>query len=279
MTTNVAADQPTTARLTTTAPWWRMGRRTRHWVLTVHVAVSVGLLGDSAGFLAVAIRHARADDPAVRDATRDVLKMFALFFGIPLSFAALLTGLALGLGTRWGVVRYPWVIAKLALIITVIAVGAIVFRPLLFDTTVTTNDTALIVGAAWDVTALAVATGLSVFKPGHHLRLHRNDTQPAMAATPTVDDMIIWHSMSPVRSCNMSTWPSTPNSQHASANVSTRSTSARLRCSAAGPSWSTICSLSPQRPTARCCFAVHPTSSTGSFNETAHDPLRCGANP
>jgi Predicted integral membrane protein (DUF2269) len=153
-----------------TTPGWRLGRRARHWVLTVHIAVSVGLLGDSAGFLAVAIRHARADDPAVRDATRDVLKTFALWFGIPLSFLALLSGLVLGIGTRWGVFRYPWVIAKLALVVTVIAVGAIVFRPLLFGNTADTNGTALIVGAAWDVAALALATGLGVFKPGRRLR-------------------------------------------------------------------------------------------------------------
>jgi hypothetical protein len=147
-------------------------------LLTVHIAVSVGLLGDSAGFLAVAIRHARADDRVVRDATRDVLKMFALWFGIPLSFLALLTGLALGLGTRWGVFRYPWVLAKLALILTVVAVGAIVFRPLLFGDTTGTSDPALIAGAAWDVGALAVATGLGVFKPGRRLRQPRIDTSP-----------------------------------------------------------------------------------------------------
>ena len=97
-----------------------------------------------------------------------MLKTFALWFGIPLSFLALLSGLALGIGTRWGVFHYPWVIAKLSLIVTVIAVGAIVLRPLLFDDT-NTNSTALIVGAAWDVAALALATGLSVFKPGRHL--------------------------------------------------------------------------------------------------------------
>lgn len=167
-----------------------LGRRARQWVLTVHIAVSVGLLGDSAGFLAVAIRHARADDPVVRDTTRDVLGMLALWFGIPLSFGALLTGLALGIGTRWGVFRYPWVIAKLTLIVTVIGVGAIVLRPLLFDNGpgADTNDAALIAGAAWDVVALATATGLGVFKPGRRLRhAHRvtaaNDARAAKRAS------------------------------------------------------------------------------------------------
>ena len=89
-------------------------RRTRNLVLTVHIVVSVGLLGDSAGFLAVAVRRALSEDPAFADASLDLLGTFAIFFGIPLSFLSLLSGIALGLGTRWGVFRYPWVIAKLS---------------------------------------------------------------------------------------------------------------------------------------------------------------------
>jgi len=111
----------------------------------------------------------------VRHATLDVLRTFAVWFGIPLSFLALLSGVALGIGTRWGVFHYPWVIAKLALTVTVISVGALVFRPLLFDDSTRSNDTALIVGAAWDVVALALATGLGVFKPGRRLRRTAND--------------------------------------------------------------------------------------------------------
>ena len=102
-------------------------------MLTIHIVVSVGLLGDSAGFLAVAIRRALSDDPAFVDASHDLLGTFALFFGIPLSFLALLTGIALGLGTPWGVLRYPWVVAKLVLIVTVIVVGATILRPVLAD--------------------------------------------------------------------------------------------------------------------------------------------------
>jgi hypothetical protein len=156
---------------TTAAPSSRrFGRRTRHLVLTVHIVVSVGLLGDSAGFLAVAIRRAASNDPAFVDAAHDLLGMFALFFGIPLSFLALITGLALGLGTPWGVFRYPWVIAKLVLIVTVIVVGATVLRPVLSDDT-DTGDGPLIIGAAYDVAALATATTLAVFKPGRARRL------------------------------------------------------------------------------------------------------------
>ena len=58
-----------------------------------------------------------------------VLKMFARTFGVPLSFGALLSGLTLGLGTRRGVFRYPWVITKLLLIVSVILVGALIIGP------------------------------------------------------------------------------------------------------------------------------------------------------
>ncbi len=143
----------------------RFHRRTRNTVLTAHIAVSVGLLGDSAGFLAVAIRRALSDDPAFVAASHDLLGTFAFVVGIPLSFLALLTGVALGLGTTWGIFRHWWVIAKLALIVTVIAVGAIVLRPVLTDDP-DVGSGPLIAGATWDVAALTTATALGVFKPG-----------------------------------------------------------------------------------------------------------------
>ena len=124
------------------------------------------MLGDAAGYLAVAIRTSTIDDPALVHDSAKTLNLFSLVFGIPLSFGALLTGLALGLGTRWGVFRYPWVVAKLALIVSVILVGAFVIGPgsnELVDGTDTTGR--LIAGATYDVVALTIATSLSVFKP------------------------------------------------------------------------------------------------------------------
>ena len=79
-----------------------LSHRVRVTVLTAHIIISVGLLGDSAGFLAVAIRPAMADDPRTVLELVNVLNMFSLVFGIPLSFGVLITGVALGLGTRWG---------------------------------------------------------------------------------------------------------------------------------------------------------------------------------
>ena len=145
--------------------------RVRQAVLTAHIMMSVGLLGDSAGFLAVAIRAATTQDPAAVVEQIRVLRMFAFVFGIPLSFAALLSGIALGLGTRWGVFRYPWVVTKLALIVSVMAVGGFVINPALAIALAGGDGTArLIAAAAYDVLALSLATGLSVFKPGAPFR-------------------------------------------------------------------------------------------------------------
>jgi len=136
-------------------------------VLTLHIIVSVGLVGDSAGYLAVAIHAYNSTDPTTEKASYEILQMLAFVFGIPLSFAALLSGYWLTRITRWKLFRYPWVITKLLLIISVILVGALVLKGGM-DTMLTGSGGAefqLIAGSAYDVIALIWATGLGVFKP------------------------------------------------------------------------------------------------------------------
>ncbi len=146
--------------------------RVRHALLTVHIIVAVGLLGDSAGFLAVAVRASRLDDPAAVIESIRVLNMFSVVFGIPLSVLTIVTGKALGWGTKWGILRYPWVTAKLLLIVSVMFVGGAVIGPALTGMLEGTDGagTRLIAAASYDVVALTVATGLSVFKPGRPFR-------------------------------------------------------------------------------------------------------------
>jgi len=150
----------------------RMAPAVRRAVLTTHIIASVGLLGDSAGFLAVAVRGATTDDPELAAASYEVLDMFSLVFGIPLSLVALASGVALGLGSKWGVLRHVWVAAKLALLLSVIVVGALVIGPATAAMRAGDGgrETVLIAAAAYDVVVLALATGLSVFKPGGRLR-------------------------------------------------------------------------------------------------------------
>jgi hypothetical protein len=151
-------------------------RRAREALLTAHIIISVGLLGDSAGFLAVAIRASALDDPVRLAELGDVLGMFSAVFGIPLSFGAIITGVALGLGTKWGVFRYPWVAAKLALIVSVMLVGGLVINSAQARLMAGASDTIpnLIAAGAYDVVALSTAVVLSVFKPGRAFKDQSN---------------------------------------------------------------------------------------------------------
>ena len=146
---------------------WRLSPRARRAILTTHIVASVGLLGDCAAVLATAIRAATTDDRELAASAYELMSMFSFVFGIPLSFAALGTGLALGLGSKWGVLRHGWVLAKLLVIVSVILVGAFVIGP--SEAAMTDGDggreTVLIVAPAYQVLALCVTTGLSVYKP------------------------------------------------------------------------------------------------------------------
>ena len=73
----------------------------------------------------------------------------------------------LGFGTRWGVLRHRWVTVKLGVILSVILVGAFVLGPAVeaMQTGAGGRETTLILGSGYDVLALSLAVGLSVFRP------------------------------------------------------------------------------------------------------------------
>jgi len=153
----------------------RLSGSARRAVLTVHIIASVGLLGDVAAVLAINVKAATTGDPELAAASYELLTLFAGLFGIPLSLISLLTGIVLGAGTKWGILRHAWVATKLCLLLSVIVVGALVLGP---GTEAMRGgdggaETRLILGSAWDVVALSVATGLSVFKPRRALRRPR----------------------------------------------------------------------------------------------------------
>jgi hypothetical protein len=155
---------------TTTAPpaiRIRLRPAARRTVLAAHVVSGVGLLGSVAGVLAINIRAATTADADLAAASYDLLAMFTILFGIPLSMTALASGVLLGLASKWGVVKTGWVAVKLVLLLGVILVGALVLGP---GTDAMRNgdggaEARLIAGSAYDVVALVAATGLSVFKP------------------------------------------------------------------------------------------------------------------
>ena len=151
----------------------RLSRRARHTILTVHIAASVALLGDVLGLIAIGLA-ARNVDPAAARQSYELASMFSFVFGIPLSLVALVSGVVLGIGTQWGILRHWWVTVKLVAIVAVMAVGALLVGPAegrLMDAPSATSDQWLmVVGAGVQAGLLLGSTALSVFKPGRRRR-------------------------------------------------------------------------------------------------------------
>ena len=85
----------------------RLSPRARKAVLTLHVGVSVALIGVTGSVLIVALRAAGADSAAEAHALYTSAQTLAFALAIPFSLTSLATGIVLGLGTRWGVRHLP----------------------------------------------------------------------------------------------------------------------------------------------------------------------------
>jgi hypothetical protein len=157
-----------------TARPWRMSPRARRTVTTIHIVSGVGLLGATSATLLLAINGAATDEVAFADSIYRLMSLNSAVFGIPLTMLSLLTGVLLGLGTHWGVLRHWWTTLKLILILGVILNGALMIGPrvseLRDDPMVAGTQTRVVLAAAVSVVMLLTATSLSVFKPGGRLR-------------------------------------------------------------------------------------------------------------
>jgi len=155
----------------------RLRPAARKLVLTVHVASSVALLGTTAATLVLALRAATTGDVGLARASYELMQTLSLALNIPFAVTALVSGVVVGLRTRWGVLRYWWVTAKLVLLVVVIAVGALVVGGGVEEAVGASPGAVpasvewrIVAGAATALTALVAATALSVYKPGGRWR-------------------------------------------------------------------------------------------------------------
>src|SRR6516225_174387 len=134
----------------------------RKFALTAHVTFSVGWLGAVLAYLAVGIACLVSQDAHhVVGLGYYAMELTGWFVIVPLSLAALLTGLVQSLGTEWGLFRYYWILVK-----CVLTVGAVTIL-LLHMPAVSrmAGATAEIVHAGGGLLVLLAATALSVYKP------------------------------------------------------------------------------------------------------------------
>jgi hypothetical protein len=90
-------------------------------LLVAHIAVSVAWLGVALMMLTLAITARTTPSRTNAHSAYWAMHLLAEVLDLPLSLTVLLTGISLGLGTSWGLLRYRWVVAKLSL--TIVAVG------------------------------------------------------------------------------------------------------------------------------------------------------------
>lgn len=100
--------------MTFTASW-------RKLVLVLHVTSSLGFTGAVAGFVAIAI-VGLGDTGQLGAAVYPSMQVVTWYVIVPLAAASLLIGIVQSLTTPWGLVRYYWVIVKVALTLFALAV-------------------------------------------------------------------------------------------------------------------------------------------------------------
>lgn len=149
----------------------------RKALLTLHVTLSVGWLGAATAYLVVAATALASGDPARMRAAYSTLEQLGWGVIVPLSLAALISGVVQSLGTSWGLFRHYWVVAKLAL--TAVATGVLLAHMPAVSHAASlaaqglsapatrhgSVEASLVVHAAGGLIVLSVVTGLSIFKP------------------------------------------------------------------------------------------------------------------
>ncbi|GAA4796476.1 membrane protein [Actinomycetospora chlora] len=97
----------------------RVGRRTRRVLVFLHVVVSLGWMGAGAANVVLAATALTVPREVAR-VCYHLIDRIDVVLVIPAAFGALVTGVALGLVTPWGLARHWWVLVKLVLTVAVI---------------------------------------------------------------------------------------------------------------------------------------------------------------
>lgn len=148
----------------------------RKFALTVHVTCSVGWLGAVASFLALAVVGLTSQEGQRVSAAYLAMDMITGFIIVPLSIATLLSGVIQSLGTKWGLLRHYWVLAKLLITLVSILLLLLHRQPIsymaevaaegkLFSDSLTSLRIQLVVDASAALLALLITTILSIYKP------------------------------------------------------------------------------------------------------------------
>lgn len=170
-----------TTRPPSPAPRRRLPLGVRRATLVVHIVAAGSWIGIDVLVAVLVTAGWFASDPATRGIAYQALGTFTVWPMLASGLVCLASGLLLGLGTKWGISRYWWVLVKLALTIMLCTLIVFALRPdmgavvqggrdIAATGATTTELTALFFPPAVSLSLLSVAVALSVFKPWGRVR-------------------------------------------------------------------------------------------------------------
>lgn len=186
-----AASTASPAVSTTTAPApsrrpFRWPHPVRRTLLVTHILSGVGWMGLDVGLFLLVITGLTTDSATTAASVYTAIAVIVPVAVPVLSLGMLVTGIALGKGTKWGLLRYWWVAVKLTIgiVLTILVGVALVpgvnaLPSLGVDAMTTADDVRALVGEATtsllfppivSFTLLGVSLVLSVTKPWGRLR-------------------------------------------------------------------------------------------------------------
>jgi hypothetical protein len=154
----------------------RLRVRARRGVVVVHVIAAGAWIGIDVMVAVLVVVGRFSDDPTTRSTAYQALGRFVVAPMLTSALLCLLTGLLLGLATKWGLVHYWWVLVKLAITVVLCTLIVVALRPGMGEVAAagvaigdgrqpTTDLTSLFFPPVVSLAALSVAVVLSVYKP------------------------------------------------------------------------------------------------------------------
>jgi hypothetical protein len=157
-----------------------LGRRGRKVVLVLHVLASVGWFGIAVLVAFLLFAAEAAGDPTMARGLHQSVET-SVWLSVPVGLTAAGTGVLLGLGTKWGLARYWWVLAKEIVVVPVIATDLLIVAPGAHDAVHGPVSGGLLEPAIAHCVVLTVATILSLVKPFGRIRAAARRDLPSRA--------------------------------------------------------------------------------------------------
>lgn len=168
---------------------FRLGRRWRRILLLLHIVAGIGWMGVDLAVAPLALTGLTTDDGRVAAACYQAIAVLVPLSVPYLSLSMTATGIVLGWGTQWGLLKYWWVVIKLLVSLILTALVFVLLLPVVgtasgLDPNLTGEQVRAGLGAfpvqvmfpvGVSFSSLAFAAALAVIKPWGPTRGGRTD--------------------------------------------------------------------------------------------------------